>query len=362
MINNKPHFKYNKSQRNGIFYLGIIIIILQLFYYFFDFSSGKIENIKTPQFLALQNKIDSLKVIKINNRESKIFPFNPSFITDYKGYKLGMSTEEIDKLLTHRKKGKYINSVKHFQLVTGVNDSLLNKLKPLFKFPDWITNKKKRTVYKITDTSFKGKKKDLNTATKEELQKIYGIGDKISTRILKFKTSIGGYHNIEQLKKVYGLKSEVINNILERFYIKVEKITPKSVEIQDLNTASASDIESINGIGEKLSERIIKFRNKIGGFYFKDQIKEVYGLKPEVILRLNKKFKILSKPKINKININEASFKEILHLPYINYELTKKIFEYRDEFAEIQNIEELKKIEGFPIDKYDRIILYLKTE
>jgi DNA uptake protein ComE-like DNA-binding protein len=46
----------------------------------------------------------------------------------------------------------------------------------------------------------------------------------------------------------------------------------------------------------------------------------------------------------------------------LDYELPKKIFEYRDEVAEIQELEELKKIDGFPVDKFDRISLYLTAE
>jgi len=362
MKNLKSHFWYNKSQRNGILYLAITIIILQIVYLFVDFSSDNKTDLNSDELLVFQAEIDSLKLIEIENRKPKTYPFNPSFITDYKGYKLGMSTKEIDKLLAHRKKGKYINSSKQFQQITGVSDSLLNKIKPFFKFPDWITNPKKNNFLKTKNNSFKGKKTDLNLASKIDLQKISGVGEKLSARIIKFKTSIGGYKNTEQLKKVYGLKLEIINNILERYYIKDEKTNTAKLEIQDLNTASASDLKSINGIGEKLSERIIKFRNTIQGFHYEDQLNEVYGLKPEVINRILKQFKILSKTSISKLNINEATFKEILHLPYIDYELTKKIFEYKEEFAEFQSLEELKKIEGFPLEKYDRIVLYLKTE
>jgi len=60
--------------------------------------------------------------------------------------------------------------------------------------------------------------------------------------------------------------------------------------------------------------------------------------------------------------VNTATFKEVLHLPYIDYELTKKIFQYRDEVAEIQSIEELKAIEGFPLELYDKIIVYLEAK
>jgi competence ComEA-like helix-hairpin-helix protein len=364
MKNSKSHFWYNKSQRNGILFLALLIITIQFAYYFIDFSSNKKFNIDTAEILAFQSKIDSLKLIEIEKRKPKIYPFNPSFITDYKGYKLGMSTVEIDKLLSYRKQGKYINSAKQFQQVTGINDSLLHKLSPYFKFPDWISNKKKFTYNKSKNNSFTGKKKNLNQTTEKELQQISGIGIKLSARIIKFRNSIGGYQTKEQLAKVYGLKPELVNAILNHFYIKnsnLEKITKKT-KILDLNKVTSEELKLVNGIGEKLSARIIKYRNSIQGFHYEDQLNEVYGLKPEVITRLLKQFKILSKPSIKKIDINEASFKDVLHLPYIDYELTKKIFEYKEEFAEIQNLEELKKIQGFPLDKFDRIVLYLKTE
>ncbi len=368
MNKRKHHFCYNKSQRKGIFFLAILIIALQLFYFFIDFSSDAKINTHTKELIVFQSKIDSLKQIKIEQNKPKIYPFNPSFITDYKGYKLGMTTQEIDKLLAYRAQGKYINSAKQFQQVTGISDSLLHAIRPYFKFPDWIKNQKKNNNYS-KNTSFTGKKTDINQASITTLQKVNGIGEKLSARIVKFRTSLGGFKNKEQLQKVYGLKPEVYQELLNHFYIKSDNSSSNShseitasFSTNDINLATKEDFMTINGIGEKLSTRILKYRKTLGGFYFKDQIEEVYGLNPEVISKIHRHFKIINKPKINKVNINEASFKEILHLPYIDYKLTKKIFEYRDEFAEIQSLEELKKIDGFPLNKYPRIILYLKVE
>ena len=73
-------------------------------------------------------------------------------------------------------------------------------------------------------------------------------------------------------------------------------------------------------------------------------------------------YQVLNKPKIEKVNINSASFKEVLHLPYIDYDLTKKIFNYRDEIGAYSTLEDLKKIDSFPLEKYDRIALYLMTD
>lgn len=289
----KSHFRYNKRQRNGIFFLLFLIVLFQGIYFFTDFSSTDTTNVSSDEIALFQQQIDSLKLIEIERRKPKIYPFNPSFITDYKGYRLGMSTEEIDRLLVHRKNGKYINSAKQFQQVTKVSDSLLAVLSPNFKFPDWITTKKKYPKRKyatnITPKSFTGEKQDLNTATAEQLQQV-------------------------------------------------------------------------NGIGEKLSKRIVKFRGTLNGFLSDSQINEVYGLKPEVVDRILERFTVLSKPIIKKVNVNTATFKEVLHLPYIDYELTKKIFQYRDEVAELQSIEELKNIEGFPLELFDKIVVYLEAK
>jgi DNA uptake protein ComE-like DNA-binding protein len=288
----KPHFWYNKSQRNGVFFLLFFILILQGVYFFVDFSSSEETNLPSEEITLFQNQIDSLKLIEIENRKPKIYPFNPSFISDYKGYQLGMTTQEIDRLLSHRESGKYINSARQFQVVTKVSDSLLAVISPYFKFPDWISRKK-------------------NTSLKYNKSKVEGIftGEK-----------------------------------------------------QDLNIVTAIQLKEIKGIGDKLSERIIKYRVSMKGFMNDEQLEQVYGLKPEVIAKVLQRYTVLSQPTIEKVNVNTATFKEVLHLPYIDYELTKKIFQYRDEVAEIQNLEELKNIEDFPIENFDKIALYLKAE
>lgn len=138
----KSHFWYNNGQRNGILFLVFIIVILQLIFFFVDFSKQELLNINTEEITKFQEEVDSLKLVEIENKKPKIFPFNPSFLTDYKGYQLGMSTDEIDRLLSHRSQGNYINSTEQFQEVTQVSDSLLNAISPYFKFPDWIQNPK----------------------------------------------------------------------------------------------------------------------------------------------------------------------------------------------------------------------------
>ncbi|MGB1043152.1 MAG: hypothetical protein ACPGU6_07145, partial [Tenacibaculum sp.] len=103
----KSHFWYNKRQRNGIFFLLLLIVVLQAIYVYVNFSSDDKVNTNTTELLAFQKELDSLKRIALEKRKPKIYPFNPNFITDFKGYQLGMSINEIDRLHFFRKKNKY---------------------------------------------------------------------------------------------------------------------------------------------------------------------------------------------------------------------------------------------------------------
>ena len=296
----KSHFWYNKNQRNGIFLLAIIIIALQSFIVFGNFSTDKKKDTNSPQVIAFYKQIDSLRLVEIENRKPKIFPFNPNYISDYKGEQLGMSLDEIDRLLAFRKTNKFINSKEEFQKITQISDSLLDQISPYFKFPDWVIKR-------------------------------------------------------NQNKK----SSKVTSRAIAKPYYKKSKY---KLSTTDINKATQEDFKTIYGIGEKLSERIIKYRSKLQGYSFEDQIYEVWGLDKEVANKVISTFKVLEKPIIKKVNVNTVTFKQLLKNPYIDYKLCKKIFEYRDEVAEIQNLTELQHIKDFPVELYDRIVLYLLAD
>lgn len=286
------YFKFTRQQRTGIFLLFVIIVILQLVYFYVDFNLPEKTFAEKSDWISLQAEIDSFKSIKYNN-QPKVYPFNPNFISDYKGYKLGMSVREIDRLAAFRKENKYVNSAKEFQEVTQISDSLLNAISPLFKFPNWDSNKK------------------------------------------TFKSDRAEYVHKEYPKK--------------------EKIV-----LADINEATQEDLMKIFGIGEALSLRILKQKEVLGGFISMDQMKDVWGLSPEVLFELNVHFKILTVPSFKKIAINDASLKELAQFPYFRYALAKQIITYRSMNGNFENIEDLSKIKGFPVEKAKIISLYLE--
>ena len=291
----KSHFWYTKNQRNGILFLLIIIIFLQLILHFKNFDSQQLVDLSQPKITSYNKQLDSLKKKSSKKKKFKIYPFNPNYISDYKGYQLGMNIDEIDRLLAYREQKLYVNSAKEFQTITKISDSLLQKISPFFKFPEWVQKKNKNK-----------------------------------------------------------------NN--QQRYIPNSRINVSEITTEDINKATLKDFTAIEGVDEYISERIIKYRSKLQGFSFKEQLFEVWGLDELMANKILSTFSIKNKPIIKKVNINTASFKEVLSNPYIDYELCIQIFDYKDEVAELQSISEIKNIEGFPIKKYNRIVLYLLAE
>lgn len=274
MKNIKSHFMFTKGQQSGIFLLVLLIVSLLCIYFFVDFSSNDFE-FENEEIVRFQKEIDSLKLLEVENRKPEIYPFNPNYITDYKGYTLGMTNDEIDRLLAYRKQDKWINSAKQFQQVTKVSDTLLNKISPYFKFPDWVTNPKpKAKSFYQNQPKTVAQKIDLNKATAVQLQRVNGIGDKLSERIIRYRNKfVGGFIDDVQLQDVYGLTPEVIERIKNDFTVK----TPRKINKINLSTATVEQLVTIQHIDYELAHEIIEQRTLREGFNSFEELTKVKG-------------------------------------------------------------------------------------
>lgn len=269
----KPYFSYTKSQRRGVLALLSIILLLQLLH-FVDLQTPIENSSEKQQWLALQTKLDSMKVEAGKNVRT-IYPFNPNFITDYKGYTLGMSLQEIDRLHAYRKRNLYVNSAAEFQSVTKVSDSLLATISPYFKFPDWVTAKKGQSAYKPYKEFTKPKivVMDINAATLEDLDKVYGIGETLAARILKHKTSLGAFVSMEQMQDVYGLSPEVIDKLNEHFKIQT---TPDIKKIA-VNERSIKELAEFPYFRYALAKQIVTYRSMNGNIKSVEDLTKIKG-------------------------------------------------------------------------------------
>lgn len=199
---------------------------------------------------ALQEQIDSAKLQK---QQPRIFPFNPNYISLSKGYQLGLSLEEIERLHRYRDTGKFINSVTAFEQITQVTPSWLKQYSPYFKFPDWVTAEvEKRKKPKTVEV------KDLNTSTAADLTQVRGIGTVLSERIIKYRTRLQGFDELNQLYEVYGLDSLVVENVKRQFKIKTK---PKRTKIP-VAVVSLEALLRIPYLSKSEAKKIIGLRTR----------------------------------------------------------------------------------------------------
>ena len=111
-------------------------------------------------------------------------------------------------------------------------------------------------------------------------------------------------------------------------------------DITELNSCDSAELESLPGLGPVLSGRIIKFRKLLGGFYSVEQLREVYGLNEDIFDIVNSKVKV-DTSLIQKIRVNEATYYDLVRLPYLNSNEVNLLINYRDVVDKIESIDEL---------------------
>lgn len=130
-------------------------------------------------------------------------------------------------------------------------------------------------------------------------------------------------------------------------------------DVLDLNTADSTSLEGLPGIGEKLSARFIKYRERLGGYISVDQLKEVYGLTDSNFLKFRSRLKIENGYKPIKIQINKATYQELRRHPYISHLFAKSVLAYIKMHESINSIEELSKIGSLDEHQVKKIAPYI---
>lgn len=211
-------------------------------------------------------------------------------------------------------------------------------------------------INKILDINKQSNKNNLNKTNNEfivssEFSKIESLekesSDNKLSKIenLERESSENEFSKIESLERESSENKFSENETIEKYNLQEKNKHKKNNKklsnskknnidknipiIIELNTADSALLTTLNGIGPVFANRIIKYKNLLGGYYSKNQLLEVYGFTNEK-LNIIKDFIIIDTSKINKLDVNNMEFKNILRHPYFDYETTKNIVNERD--------------------------------
>lgn len=150
-------------------------------------------------------------------------------------------------------------------------------------------------------------------------------------------------------------------------YEKKEKRNSKSLNqtkkfqtltLVDVNEADTTLLRRIPGVGEKISEAIVRYRQQLGGYYSVEQLLEISIVSPELL----EWFTISSPTAVQKMNLNQASFQALNSHPYISYEQTKSLLQYIRLYGEVKDEATLLSIGIFTKEELERLRPYVAYE
>ncbi len=221
-----------------------------------------------------------------------------------------------------------------------------------------------------------------NTLTLEEWQ-AFGLPKYLAQRILNYRSKVGDLTYKAELGKIYGMPDSVYQRLYP--FINLPETRPDKYNRNrsyagqpypdfpresrprerfilapfNINTADTTQLKQIRGIGSKLSARIIKYRDRLGSFYSLEQVKEVYGLQPNIIDSLHKYTFVAKTHSPASINLNSATVEQLRAHPYMTSNLARAIVAYREQHGRFENVEELKEIKLVTPELYEKLRPYL---
>jgi competence ComEA-like helix-hairpin-helix protein len=214
---------------------------------------------------------------------------------------------------------------------------------------------------------------DPNTASVAQLEAL-GFGEQVAARIMRYREKGGRFREAGDLAKIYGIDSARVEAL--RGYIQIatkpsmqttsdfpKMIMPRERTTAparfDLNAADTSELKKIYGIGPVLAQRVVKYREKLGGFVAMSQLYEVYGLDSLTISRLVSKAFIDPDFHPVKLNVNEADETELARHPYLKFKFAKAIATYRFQHGKFTGIDDLRKVKMLDSTTVEKLKPYL---
>jgi len=192
---------------------------------------------------------------------------------------------------------------------------------------------------------------------------ILGFDSILAKRISKYRNNKGQFLIKKDLLKIYDFPDDLYNDIVNYIllpevialkmqsvsgnsdYVKNNKSEEQALPILiDINVADTNQLMEVVGIGHILSNRIIKYRDLLGGFSNIDQLNDVYGLQGKSLENLKSVVYIDSLFTPKKIKINFSDWEEMVKHPYINSRLANDLLDLRSNKGYMNRIDQLRDI------------------
>lgn len=186
--------------------------------------------------------------------------------------------------------------VSYNEVYSQVKPDKLNKQ----SFPDSNQKLKKssRSLFKFNP----------NTICKDSLV-LLGLSEKQAQVYLNYRSKIKRFKSKDEIKQIYVISEQLFNSI--------ESYIDDQSFVVELNSADSATLITLPGIGPYYAKKILDYRDRVGGFYCKEQLTEIYGIDSS---RFNKFSNVVyaDSLRIERKSINLLSKEDLERNPYLD--------------------------------------------
>ncbi len=315
----KEYFSFSRGERNGIIVLLIIIVILIFSPYAISFFKEQKE-IDFSQFQKEITEFEQRQELAQQKKEHQksgsheLFNFDPNEITEDDWKRLGVSERTARIIMNYREKGGIFLEKDDLLKIYGFDTSAYRMIEPYIVIAEDDEQSRDKYAMNPFDKPVYRKQPERKPQPKRD------------------------FH--------YERKSEY---------------RPREKVAVELNSADSLALIGVNGIGLTLSTRIIKYRNRLGGFVSVEQVMEVYGI-DSALFQIMKPSLAVDETKAKKLPINIIAQEELERHPYFRRNIAKAIVNYRQHHGAFTVIEDLKKIYVVDENLFEKIKPYITTD
>ncbi|MFN8322422.1 MAG: helix-hairpin-helix domain-containing protein [Chitinophagales bacterium] len=309
----EQYFTFTRGERNGISALLILCLLIfvgsQAYLYYYP-SVNEVNNEYDADLeafikeyyeknqLAKRDSIEDNRIaeytsnpfnnIDVNTRykspvkrEPEYFDFDPNKIGVDDWVLLGFSEKQAESIEKLKAKGFKFYKPEDLKRVYVIGEDNYNRLKGYVRIDESIF---KRKEYPPIVREIRPKEKfvvDINTADSSLFERQRGIGPSLASRIIKYRTRLGGFTSPEQIKEVWNFPDSTYQNLKDRFIVSSLALTKVNINTADFKTLGTHPY--INFAGAKV---IDAYRKQHLGFKSVEEVKRLGVIPDSIYLKL----------------------------------------------------------------------------